>query len=96
MEAFAYRDDAFLGLMRITANAIKAFAFLQRELEDIGIVVNTSKTMVLPPKDHGPRAEEISLLESVDVRVADKGGVTVVGVPIGTYKYVLARARETV
>ena len=83
MEAFAYRDDAFLGLMRITANAIKAFAFLQRELEDIGIVVNTSKTVALPPKSHAPTAEEISLLQSVDVR-ADA-----VGVPTGTDECVL-------
>ena len=41
-------------------------------------------------------AEEISLLESVDVRIAAEGGATVVGVPIGTDKYVLDRAIEAV
>ena len=59
-------------------------------------MVNTSKTVALPPKSHAPTAEDISLLESVDVRVAGEGGVTVVDVPIGTYEYVLERAREIV
>ena len=59
-------------------------------------MVNTSKTVALPSKGHAPTAEEISLLESVDVRVADEGEVTVVGVLIGTDEYVLERAREIV
>ena len=41
-------------------------------------------------------AEEISLLESVDVRIVGKGGVTVVNVPIGTDAYVLEQAMEVV
>ena len=36
------------------------------------------------------------LLGSVDVRVADEGGVTMVGIPIVTDEYVLERAREVV
>ena len=59
VEAFAYMDDFSLDLPGIMANAIRAFAFLRRELEDIGIVVNTSKTVALPPKGHAPTAEEI-------------------------------------
>ena len=59
-------------------------------------MVNTSKTVALPPKSHAPTAEDISLLESVDVRVAGEGGVRVGDVPIGTYEYVLERARERV
>ena len=96
VETSAYMNDVSVGLLRITANTIRAFAFLRRELEDIGIVVNTSKTVALSPKGHAPTAEDISLLESVDVRVADEAGVTVVGVPIGTDEYVLERAREIV
>ena len=98
MEAFADMDDDSLGLMGITANTIRVFAFLRRELEGVSIVVNTSKTMALPPKGHGRTAEEISLLESVDVRVADGEGVTVVGVPNGTDENVLLveRTREIV
>ena len=80
--------------MGITANMIRAFAFLRRKLENIGIVVNTSKTVALAPKGYAPTAEEISLLESVDARVADEGGLTAVGVPIGTDAYVLERSRE--
>ena len=88
-EAFAYKDDISLGLTRITANTIRAFTFLRRELEDIGIVA-------LLPKSHAPTVEEISLLQSVDVCIAYEGGVTVVGVPMGNNEYVLERAREMV
>ena len=71
--------------------SIAAFVLLRRELEDIGIVV---KTVALPSKGHAPTSEEISLLQSIDVRVAYEGRVTVVGVPIGNDEYVLERARE--
>ncbi|CAN0368478.1 unnamed protein product [Laminaria digitata] len=84
VEAFVYMDDVSLGLMGITANTVRAFAFPRREPDDIGIVVSPAKTVALPPKGHAPMAEKISLLESVDVRIADEGRVTVVSVPIGT------------
>ena len=86
-------DDVSLGL---AANTVGAFAFLRRKLEAIGIVINTANTVTLPPKGHAPAAEESSLLESVDVRIVGEGGVTVVGVPIGTDEYVLKRALEVV
>ena len=96
VEAFAYMDDVSPGLMRIAADTIRAFAFLRRELEDIGIVVNPAKTIAPPPKGYAPMAEEISLLESVDVRVAGEGRAMVVSVPIGMDEYVLDRAMEVV
>ncbi|CAN0590314.1 unnamed protein product, partial [Laminaria digitata] len=84
VDAFAYMDDVSLGLMGITANTVRSFAFLRRELDDTGIVVSPAKTEALPPKGHAQTAEKISLLESVDVRIADEGRVTVLSVPIGT------------
>ena len=84
VETFAYMDDVSLDLMKITVDTVRAFAFLRRELEDIGIVVNPANTIALPPKGYAPTAEEVSLLESVDVRIVGEGGATVVGVPIGT------------
>ena len=72
------------------------FAFRRRELEAIRVVVNTAKTVVLTPEGHAPTAGEISLLESVDVRIVDEGGVKVVGAPIGTDEYALERAVEVV
>ena len=36
-EVFAYMNDVSLGLMGVTANTARAFAFLRRELEDIGL-----------------------------------------------------------
>ena len=96
IEAFAYMDGVSLCLVGVTINAVRIFAFLRRELDAIGIVVNPAKTVAIPPTGHAPSAEEISLLGSVDVRIADKGGVTVVGVPIGTDGWVLERAMEAV
>ena len=55
-------------------------------------VANPAKTVVLPPKGHAPTAEKFFPLESVDVCIADEGGVTVVDVPNGTNGYVLERA----
>ena len=54
VEAFAYMDDVSLNLIGITANTSRAFASLRRDLEDIGIVINTSKTVALPPAGHAP------------------------------------------
>ena len=74
----AYMNDVSLGLMGITASTIRAYSFLRRELEDVFIVVKTSKTLALSPKGHALTAEEISLLESVYVRIADEGDVGVI------------------
>ena len=51
MEAFAYMDDASLGLKGVTANTVRAFAFLPRGLDDIGIVV------LKPRQDRGTSIE---------------------------------------
>ena len=55
--------------------------------------INSAKTVGLPSKEHAPTAGT-SLLESVHVRIAGEKGVTVIGTPIGTDKYVLERAME--
>ena len=93
VEAFAYIDDAPLGLM---TNKVRAFSFLRRELEDTSFVVNTAKTAAIPPKWHASTAEEFSLLESVGFCMLGEGGVTVVGVPIGPDESLLERALEVV
>ena len=71
-------------MVEVTSDTVDAVPFLQRELASIGITMNPSKTVALSPKGHEPSPEEIVLLESVDVRIAERGGVKVVGVPIGT------------
>lgn len=68
-----------------TANAVRVFTFLRRQLTYVGIVVNPAETVALSPKGHAPTTEHISLLTSIDVGIADEIGVTVVGVPIGTH-----------
>ena len=70
--------------------------FLQRELASIGTAMNPSKTVALPRKGHVPTLEEIALLGSDDVRIAERGGVKVVGVPIGTDAYAMESAMEIV
>ena len=94
MKAFAYVDDVSLGLTGVAVDTVRVFAFLRRELEDIDNVVNPAKTVALPPEGHASTAEEISLLNSVGVRIVSEGGVTVVGVPIGTDEYAVKRAME--
>ena len=70
--------------------------FLQQELANIGIAINPNKTVALPPKGHVPTLDEIALLEGIDVRIAERGGVKVVGVPIGTDAYARESAMEIV
>ena len=61
--------------------------FLQRELTARGIHLNLGKTVALVPKGHVSTPEEISLLAGVGVRIADEGGIQVVGVPVGTDEF---------
>ena len=42
--SFAYVDDVSLGLKEATANTVRDITFLWRELDDISIVVDPSKT----------------------------------------------------
>ena len=51
---------------------------------------------MLPPKGHVPTAEEISILQRVDIHVAEERGVRVVGVPTGTEEYVVEPAAGAV
>ena len=57
-------------------------------------MVNPTKTVALPPKAHTSTVEEIPLLESVDVRFADEGGMVVICIRISTDECVLERAME--
>ena len=50
----------------------------------------------MTPKGHVLTPEEISLLQGIDVRIAEQGGVKVVGVPIGTDEYAMDSAMEIV
>ena len=81
-------------MVEVTSDTVDVVPFLQRELASIGITMNPSKTVALSPKGHEPSPEEIVLLESVDVRIAERGGVKVVGVPIGTDEYAIEGAME--
>ena len=96
VEAFAYLDDIIIGMIEITPDTVEVVPFLQRELPNIGIAINPSKTVTLPPKGHVPTPEQIALLEGISVSIAERGGVKVVGVPIGTDEYVRESAMEVV
>ena len=50
VEAFAYLDDISIEMMETTPDTVEVAPFLQRELSNIGIAINPSKTIVLPPK----------------------------------------------
>ena len=64
-------DDVFLDLMGATTNMIRAVIFLRRGLDDIGIAANLAKIVVLLPTGHVLTVEKMSLLENVDVRIAE-------------------------
>ena len=79
VEAFAYLDDISIGMMEITPDTVEVVPFLQRELSNIGIATNPSKTVALPPKGHVPTPEHITLLEGISVSIAERGGFKVGG-----------------
>ena len=87
VEAFAYLDDTSIGMMEITPDTVEVVPFLQRELSNNGIAINPSKTVPLPLNGHAPTPEKIALLEGIGVSIAERDGVNVVGVPIGTGEY---------
>ena len=55
---FAYLDDIRIGMVEVTGDAVGVVCFfLQRELANIGIAINTRITAALPPKGHTPTPE---------------------------------------
>ena len=56
--------------------------------------MNPSNAVALPAKEHVPTLKENVLVEGVDVRIAERGGVKVGGVPIGTDEYAIEGAME--
>ena len=56
-------------------------------LSNIGIAIRRSKTVALPTKGHVPTPKQIVRLEGIGVSIAERGGVKVVGVPVGTDEY---------
>ena len=52
IEAFAYLDYISIGMMETTPDTVEDVPFHQRELSNIGIAINPSKTVALPPKGH--------------------------------------------
>ena len=82
--------------MKITPGTVEVVPFLQRELFNIGIAINPSKTVALTPKGHVPTPEQIAFLEGVGGSIAERGGFKVVGMPIGTDEYAKESVTETV
>lgn len=76
VEAFAYTDDipVSLCLKRVTANTDRANASLWRELDDIGLVTDSAKAVVLPTKGHDSTAQEINSLKASTFALPKKEG----------------------
>lgn len=53
----------------------------------MGIIVNTGKSLALPPPGHEVTPEKRSFFAKAGLPIAEEG-ITVVGVPIGTDAYV--------
>ena len=76
-----YLDDITIAADDILPGTVGVMPFLERELTARGINLNPGNTVALTPKKHVPTPEDISLLAGVGVRIADEGGIKVVGVP---------------
>ena len=48
-------------MMEVTPDTVEDVPFPQLELSNIGIAINPSKTVALPPKGHVPTLEKIAL-----------------------------------
>ena len=83
-------------MSEITPDTARVVPLLQHELCEIGIAINPSETVALPPKGHVPTPEEISLLGGIGVRIAEGEGVKVVGVPAGNDAFAMNSALEIV
>ena len=64
-EAFAYLHNISIGMMEITPDTVEVAPFLQRELSNIGIGINPSKTVALPPKGTYPRRNKTPFLKAL-------------------------------
>ena len=84
VQAYAYLDEIAITAHEIPPGTVGVVPFLERELTTRGINLNSGETVALVPKGHVPTPEEISLFAGVGVRIADEGGIKVVGVPVGT------------
>ena len=62
----------------------RAFPFLRKDLDGIGIVVSSADTVALPRIGRAPTAEDIYFLQKVDVRIADEGEMKGADVPTST------------
>ena len=96
VQAFAYLNCISIGIIEIKHHTAESVPFLQRELSNIGIAINRSEMLALPPKGHLPTPKQNDLLEGIDVRVAERGGVRVVGVPVGTDEHAKESAMKIV
>ena len=92
VEAYAYLDDITIAANETSPGTVGVVPLLERELTARGIHLNPGKTVALAPKGYVPTPEEISLLAGVGVRIADEGGVKVVGVPVGSDKFAIESA----
>ena len=94
VEAFAFLDDISIGMVEVASDTVEVLPSLQRELTSIDIVIHPSEMVAL--KGHVPAMEQIALLEGIDVRISERSGVKVVGVPIDTDAYAMESAMEIV
>lgn len=79
-------------MMKATLCTVEAVPFLRRELSNISIATNARKPVALRLKGHVSTPKELTLLEGIGVRIAERGGVKVVGVPTATDAFAMESA----
>jgi hypothetical protein len=98
---FGYMDDLTLGGMPgqpvLSGALAEAFEALRLRLGEVGITVNTSKSRALPPRSVGTAVppDGAARLAALGVPAAADGGISVVGVGVGTDAFVRAHIADT-
>ena len=84
VEAYTYHDDSIVAAHDVTPGTMGGVPFVERELTRRGIHFNPGETVASASPGQVPMPVEISRVAEVGVRIADEGGIKVVGVPVGT------------
>ena len=68
--------------MEITPDTVEVVKFLQYELSNIGITINPSKTVALPPRGHVPIRNKSSFLKVLASTSPNVVGLRWLGFPL--------------
>lgn len=91
-----YIDDLGVSARALTPATAAALQRLRADLLTVGIETVPAKSYALAPPGHEPTLAERVLLTTMGLTLAAEGGITSVGVPIGSDEFVRKFAQESI